>query len=240
MDPLTSSPSLNLLSAGTRWAAGNGSLALFVNWKDNWLAHHLTDGSSWGPWPSESGMDNSRFSVYYALSQSGLNVEFAGDIPENLSRYDVVIVEAYWAVEPKHEPLFRNYVLDGGGVVLLGGVPTYFGGYCKDWWGYRLGLEDLNPIREWFGAGFYHCADGFANITVDNPFDLPMLKGDVIFEATFEEAGDNAAVTSLNDDAKIIAQWQNQRAERRGTFALTHEYGQGRVYYQAAFPPILR
>jgi len=32
-------PSLVLLGAGAKWAAGDGSSALFVNWKDKWLTH---------------------------------------------------------------------------------------------------------------------------------------------------------------------------------------------------------
>lgn len=224
--PLT----LNLLGDGAKWAANNGSLALFVNWKDNWLAHHLTDGSEWGPWPNESEIDNSRFSIYQTLSQSGLNVEFAGDIPENLSRYDVVVIEAYWSVEPRHELLVRNYVLNGGGVVLLGGVPPFFGGYCKDWWTYRVGLKDLSPIQEWFGGGYYNCADGYVEIMVDNPFGTDLLRGDMLFEGV----GDYASINLLHNDTQIIAQWQNQLEYRRGTFAFTHEYGQGRVYYQSA------
>ena len=47
-EPATLPSSLVLLCSGAKWAAGNGSRALFVDWYDNWLAHHLTDGANWG------------------------------------------------------------------------------------------------------------------------------------------------------------------------------------------------
>lgn len=218
-------PSLVLLGGGARWAAGNGSSVLFINWRDNWLAHHLTDGSTWGPWSSESDMDNCTFSIFHTLNQFGLNVDFAGDIPENLDSYDLVVIYAYWAVEPKHEQLIRNYILNGGGVVILAGVPCYFAVCCKDWWPYRFGGDNLSPIQEWFGSWFYINTGGFANVTVDNPFGTALLKGDTLVEGTGYSC---AAVTSLHNDTQVLAEW--------GTgpiFAFTHEYGQGRIYYQA-------
>jgi len=130
---VTLPPSLVLLGGGAKWAAGNGSSALFVNWKDNWVAHHLTDGVTWGPWPSESTMDTWRFSISYTLEQSGFKVDFAGDIPESLSDYDLVVIFAYWAIEPQHEPLIRDYIFNGGSVVILAGAPCHFTVYCKDW-----------------------------------------------------------------------------------------------------------
>src|SRR4030042_221065 len=57
------STSLTLLGGGARWAGRNGTSALYIDWKDNWLNHHLTDGASWGPWPEEAYMDNLTASV---------------------------------------------------------------------------------------------------------------------------------------------------------------------------------
>lgn len=54
---LTLPPSLKLLAGASKWAAGNGTMALYVDWKDNWLAHHSADGVNWGPWPAERALD---------------------------------------------------------------------------------------------------------------------------------------------------------------------------------------
>ena len=51
-----SAPSATLFSAGAKWAAGNGTSVLYINWFDNYLAHHLTDGAEWGPWWREGGL----------------------------------------------------------------------------------------------------------------------------------------------------------------------------------------
>jgi len=223
----TAPASLVLLGNGARWAAGNGSSALYINWKDNWLAHHLTDGTDWGPWPSESAMDNWRLSISQTLQQCGFKVTFMGDIPESLSGYDLVVICAYWAVEPQHESLVRDYLSNGGGVVIMAGVPCYFVVSCKDMWSYRFGGSNLNPIQDWFGCRYYVNAGGYANVVVDNPFGTALLTGDTLL---FTESRSWAAVTSLNNITRVIAEWGS------GTvFAFTHEYGQGRVYYQAGF-----
>lgn len=222
-------PSLVLLGGGSKWAASNGSSALFVNWKDNWVAHHLTDGASW-PWAPMSRIESRTFSVFQSLNQSGFEVRSVGDIPQNLSNYDLVVVQAYWAIEPQHAPLFRDYIFNGGGVVILKGAPCYFTVYCRDNFPYRLDGDDLTPIQEWFGAQYYVNTGGDAHVTVENPFDTALLAGDTLVEG---RPHDNAAVTSLTNSTQVIARW-----ETGPTLAFTHEYGQGRVYYQAAYEDI--
>ena len=225
---LTLPPTLKLLGGASKWAAGNGTTALYVDWKDNWLAHHSTDGVNWGPWPA--GLDNRRFSVGEALTEYGLNVVYAGDIPENLTSYDLLVLDAYYAVEPKHEPLIRDFIQKGGGVVLLSGVPSYLVAYCKDMWPYRFGGSDLGSVQEWFGAWCYVNAGGYANVTVDNSFGLPLMKGDTLVEGTGYSC---ACVTGLNNDSQAVAEWGTGE-----TFAFSHLYGGGRVYYQASYDTI--
>jgi hypothetical protein len=222
--------SLELLGGASKWAAGSGTTALYVDWKDNWLAHHETDGADWGPWSKEADMDNLRFSVGEALTDYGLKVVYAGDIPENLTGYDLLVIDAYWAVEPKHEPLIRDFVQNGGGVVLLAGVPSYLIAYCKDYWPYRFGGSDLSTIQEWFGASYYVNTGGFANVTVNSPFGLPLVKGDTLVEGVGYSC---ASVVWLSNDSQAVAEWGTGE-----TFAFSHQYGSGRVYYQAWYETI--
>ncbi len=235
-NPSELSPSLELLGGGARWAARNGTSALYINWKDNWAAHNLTDGTTWGPWKSESEMENRRFWIADALNQSGFNVDFAGDMPESLSGYDLVVIHAYWAIEPQHAPLIRDYLFNGGGVVILSGVPCYFTVYCKDWWPLRSsGAEfdgmrfGLGPIQEWFGTRYYGNTGGPATMTTDNPFGTALLSGDLVLYANSYSC---AAVMSPNNDTQVLARWDSG-----SIFAFTHEYCEGRVYYQASFSP---
>jgi hypothetical protein len=230
---LTLNPSLILLGSGARWAARNGTRALFVDVKDNWAAHHLTDGADWGPWPSESDMNDSRFSIAQTLRQYGFDVDFTADIPQDLSNYDLVVVQAFWAVEPRHVQLFRSYINNGGGVVILNGVPCYFSVYCKDCWPYRAGDyptgpggTDLTKFQDWFGAAQYVNTGGTARLTVDNPFGTALTSGTVV---RYDEGFSAAAVTGLSNDSTVLARWDNGGF----VFAYTHEYGQGRLYYQA-------
>jgi hypothetical protein len=221
-------PSLVLLGGGARWAARNGTSALFVDWYDNWLAHHETDGVDWGPWPTEQDMENWTSSISYVLNQSGLNVQLAGDIPDDLSGYDVVVIHAYWAVEPRHEPLIRDFIANGGGVVLLSGVPEYVRCYCKDWWTYLCPTDSVSMnMQEWLGAEYYVNTGGYANVTVDNPFGTALLNGYTLIEGA---GSSSASMICPHNDTQVVALWGDGCL-----FAYGHEYDQGRVYYQASF-----
>jgi len=216
-------PSLKLLGGGARWASPEGKYALYINHKDHWEAHHLTDGVDWGPWFSEETMDKWRTAVAATLEQAGFEVTFKGEVPEDLSGYDLVVFEAMWAVEPKHATLVRDYLSDGGGVVIWGGVPCHFAVYCKDRWPYRFGGTDLSSFQDWFGAGAFVNINGDAKLVVDNPFGTQMGNNETVYSG----GGSEKAVTALSDNAQIIALW-----ERGPVFAFTHEYNEGRVYYQ--------
>jgi hypothetical protein len=231
LDNISITPSLTLLAAGAQWTAQRGNSALFVDWEDNYLAHGNTDGVNWGPWPSEVQMKNWTDSVTYVLNQSGLNVHLAGDIPDNLTGYDLLVIHAYWAVEPNRLAVVRDFIANGGGVVLLSGVPEYFRCYCKDWWTYRCPTDNASIGMDGiFGCdGNYFNTGGYANVTVDNPFGTGLMTGDTLIQG----AGySNAAVFDPYNGSQVIATWQ---AGPDVAFAYTYPYGQGRVYYQAAF-----
>jgi hypothetical protein len=87
----TASTSEALLGAGAKCAANGGSRALYVDSYDIWTMHGGTDGVSWSWW-SLSVMQTERSSIYCSLSEAGLNVTMAGDIPKDLSGYDVVVI----------------------------------------------------------------------------------------------------------------------------------------------------
>jgi uncharacterized membrane protein len=175
-------------------------------------------------------MNNSRLSIAQILGQAGFEVHFAGDIPQNLSGYNLVVVEAYYAVEPRHNALFRDYLANGGGVVILGGVPCYFSVDCKDMWPYRLGGMDLTSLQDWFGCRYYVNTGGTARTTVNNPLGTTILTSDTLVDS---QGYSNAAVSSRSNSTQVIALWDDG-AMFTPIFAFTHEYGEGRVYYQVS------
>jgi hypothetical protein len=224
-------PSLKLLGGGARWAARNGTKALYINEKDNWVAHHLTDGADWDGWLPESVMDTWRSSISSTLEQAGFEVTFAGDIPQSLNTYDVIVIEAYWAVEPKHASMVEEYLANGGGVVILRGAPCYFNVYCKNRWPGEIGA-DLTPIQEWFGSSAYINIHGNSRLTVDKPFGIDLAYNDIVYEGL---TGSEKGVTSLNSNAQTIALWEWGSSY---VFAFIHEYGKGRLYYQGGTVPV--
>ncbi len=220
--PTTSlAPSLTLLGSGARWAAGNGTKALYINWKDNWNAHNFADGANWEWCVSESVFEHRKSMTLSALEQSGLDVVCAGDIPNDLSGYALVVLEAYYAIEPQHEPLIRQYVSNGGGIVLISGTACHLTCYSKN-----LSTDtNLTAIQDWLGCGGYSNAGGTARVTQDNPFGTQLLNGDTLYFTTGNGA---AGFAALDSDAKAIAHWDSG-----AVFSFTHEYGNGRIYYQA-------
>jgi len=227
--PVTVLPSLALLGGGAKWAAGNGTNVLFVDWEDNYLAHGSTNGVDWGPWPAEADMINWTLSVGYILNSTGLNVSFASDIPDNLTGYDLVVIHAYWAVEPRHCQLVKGYIGNGGGVVVLSGVPEFFRCYCKDWWTYKCPTDPASVgMDEWLGCdGNYFNTGGNAYVTVYNPFSTLLKIGDPLFASTGHS---NAGIMGPHEGSTVIATWADNV-----TFAYTYTYGQGRIYYQASY-----
>jgi len=211
------SPSLVLLGAGANWAGANGTSALYVNWYDNVIAHP----NSYCPDPAASLQ--TRGVTSFVLEQSGFNVTFVADIPGSVSGYDLLVIDSYWACEPPNEPIISDFVSNGGGVVLIGAVPRYLATYCKDMWpGY-----DLGPVQDWFGARMYDNAGGQASVVVDNPFGSSLVAGDSL---SLYSGCSCAAVGYPLDDSTVVAKWENGLV-----FSLAHGYGQGRVFYQAAY-----
>ena len=125
---ITLTPTLELLAGGASWAAQGGKNALYINCFDNWETHHATDGANWEYWVLETRR-NYRSSIITALESSGFEVTTAGDIPEEISDYDLVVIFAYNAVEPRHEPLIRDYIYNGGNVVFIAATQNYLTGY---------------------------------------------------------------------------------------------------------------
>jgi hypothetical protein len=212
-------PLVQLLGGGARWAGRNGTSALYINWKDNWFAHHQTDGADW-QWFSEAARDTYRSRITTALTQSGFKVTYSGDIPDNISNYDLVVIFAYYAVEPNLAELIRNYISNGGGVVLLAGAPPYFTEYSR---ALSTGT-DLTPIHEWLGCSQYANSGGSTRPAFDNPFGTSLSTNDILVSTDIPWC---AGVTSLNDGSQPIAFWSSGIVA-----AFTHEYGDGRVYYQ--------
>ena len=224
----TVSPTMTLFGGGARWAAGNGTTALYVNWFDSYNAHYLSGWPNWNTtwWPKED-LEKMKKDTVSELSRRGFKVECVGDVPEDISKYNLVVFEAWWAVEPKHSQLVREYLGNGGNVVVMQGVPSFFSVYCKDWWPYRFGGTDLSSLQDWFGSSSFANTGGKASLAQDNPFGISLLSQDYFFYGESYSCY-GLVPSSLSSDSHVIASWNDGIV-----FAFTHEYGKGRVYFQA-------
>ena len=218
------SVSMQLFAAGARWAGQNGTTVLYVNWYDNYVAHHLSD-PSWGPYWREGQLPAIKNITVRALEQQGFTVTCVGDVPNDLSSYNLVVFEAWFACEPKQVQQVRDYLTGGGNVVVIGGAPCYFATYCKDLWPYVSGGENLASMEDWFGSARFVNSGGTASLVIDKPFGTQLQSQSQIYRI---DAYGCYALTSMGNDTQIIARWADG-----AVYAFTHEYGMGRVYYQA-------
>ncbi|HXX88289.1 MAG TPA: hypothetical protein VEH86_07600 [Candidatus Acidoferrum sp.] len=209
----TPSSSETLLGAGAKWAANGGTKAAYVDFYDNLVAHpELGD-----PSPLLS-VKNEVLSV---LEGEGFTVDTFADIPANLSQYSLVYLEAYFACEPSLAPAIENYTFNGGGVVVWSGAETYLAHYSKS----MNNQVDLSGIASWFGASYFVNTGGAAYVSVTNPLGTSLNMGDPLVAGLGYSC---AGITSMSADSQIVAVWDDG-----STFAFTHEYGQGRMYWQS-------
>jgi hypothetical protein len=210
----TLSSSEALLGAGALWAANGGKKAAYVDFYDNLIAY---------PNPAQSAdlYLPQKNEVVSVLEGEGFSVDTFAAIPENLSQYNLVYLEAYFALKPADEPAIRSYVFNGGGLYVWAGAICYLA-YSSNTM--NTGM-DLSAVEPWFGASSYVNTGGTAYAAVANPLGTSLNLGDPVF--AYPGCSEDA-ITGMSADSQVVASWGDGN-----TFAFTHEYGQGRVYYQA-------
>jgi len=259
-DNSTLPPSLQLLQGGAAWATPNGGNVLYLDWKSCWLSHSQTDGVNWGPWWSVDAMDMWRSEVTQALNNDGFNnMTYAGTMPQNLTGYNLLVIEAFYAVEPKDAVVVKDFVANGGGVVMIGGSPCYLSAYCKDFWPGAAGGANLTSIADWFGYSDYMNYFGDAYTTTANPLGTSLANGTELFWCSSASASP-ASVSGPQNSTQVIVSYVPDTTFGFGVgssfgmppfpiasfgygigdnppFAFTHEYGAGRVYWQGHIWP---
>ncbi|MGD0805237.1 MAG: hypothetical protein ABSA11_14325 [Candidatus Bathyarchaeia archaeon] len=190
----SATPSLTLLGAGAHWAANGGNRTLYVNWIDYSLAHpgHPTE---FNPPPNATKIVSS---VISALNDTGLIVNRSAEIPSDLSRYSVVVIDCYWVGNPSDSQILRNYIFNGGGVVLISGTPPYF---VKNDKTLHPLQNDLSEIADWLGASSYYNVEGQAQITVNNPLGTSLHLNQMVFSGPWSQA----AIFDLRPGATPVA-----------------------------------
>ena len=203
------------MGAGALWAANGGTRVAFVDLYDNLMAH---------PDPSLAGfttywlwLKNQALSV---LEGENFTVDTFADIPANLSQYSLLYLQAYFA-SPANEPAIQNYIANGGGVVISSGAICYLVYYSNT----LYTGQDLSSVADWFGASYYTNAGGSAHVTVADPLGTSLNIGDTLVTGVGYSC---AAITSMSANSQVLATWDDG-----STFAFTHTYDQGRVYWQA-------
>ncbi|WMW23066.1 PKD domain-containing protein [Methanolobus mangrovi] len=173
--------------------------------------------------------DIESYSLYNRLINEGFNITRSVSIPEDMNEYDLVIVQSYDACWQTTANYMKEYIANGGGAVLVSGVPSNFPKEYQEI-GSSFGYYDISYISEWFGTARYeNVGVSDATITMDNPFGTTLISGDYLAHCS---GWGGAAVSNLNQDTTMnLAMW-DYSSDR--IFAFTNNYGAGRMFYTAA------
>ncbi|MBW1971681.1 MAG: hypothetical protein JRI44_02405 [Deltaproteobacteria bacterium] len=158
-----------------------------------------------------------------ALTDFGLTYTISDTIPSDMSSYSIVIIGDSNACYPETADYVKNYVQNGGSVILIGASPAYF---CAAPGSH---IDDLSYIADWFGARYYGNSGGstsIATIVVDHPFGTDLMTGDFIH---YCDGPFCAATYNPLPETQVIAKWDTGRM-----YSFSHTYGEGKVYYTKA------
>lgn len=172
------------------------------------------------------------------LRASGFEVSTSLNVPPDLGRIPVLVIENDRACKPGIATLLEKRIKEGGGVVLTGGTPWYLSGASP---GEDVGSYDnTNPIAAWFGIS----ADGRTTLQngdevtvgVSRPLGSGLSKGAVVFRSNGELHIPYLPATGFDEYSSLTLIWNspNSSVQTRG-FGFSHTYGKGRMYYQV-FP----
>jgi hypothetical protein len=219
----TASPYEALLGAGASWAANGGKTAAYVDQYDNLLAYP-------NPYISMAGSGADLYlalknEIVSVLEGEGLTVDTFATLPENLTQYSVVCLEAYFALTPADEPAISSYISSGGGVVMLSGSICYLAYDCQN---LNPG-QDLSSVADWFGASYFINTGGNAYVSAQNPLGTSLTSGEQLLAGVGDS---NIGMQSMSAGSQVLATWSDG-----STFAFTNEFGRGRVYWQATVFP---
>jgi hypothetical protein len=211
------SPWATLWGAGALWAANGGTRAAYIDQYDNLMAYPnpCMSADSYLPLKNE---------IVSILESEGFTVDTFATFPANLTLYNLVYLEAYFA-SPADEPAIRSYISNGGGFVAQDASINYL---VYNSTNLDTG-SDLSSIADWFGASVYVNAGGDAYVSVQNPLGTSLTSGEQLITGS---GYGNAGLQSMIAGSQVLATWSDG-----STFAFTNTYGQGRVFWQVNMFP---
>ena len=208
-----------LFAAGAKWAANGGMTVAYVDFYDNLVAYPNPSILGAGGLDFFLQMKNATLSM---LEGDGFTVDTFPVLPANFTQYSLLFLEAYCACSPDNASAIASYINGGGGVVFKAGSMNYL---VYDSNTIDTGY-DLSSIAPWFGAAAYTNTGGTATVSVANPLGTSLNLGDKLVTGV---GYSSAGVSSMSNDSQVLATWADG-----STFAFTHTYGEGRVYYQVS------
>ncbi|MCI0530673.1 MAG: hypothetical protein L0Y74_01780 [candidate division Zixibacteria bacterium] len=146
------------------------------------------------------------------LTGLGVQVQLSDTLYANLSNFKIVILGSYPASNPTTSESLENYLNQGGGILLIAGVPDY------------LGMPDYIGASEYINAG------GTASTVTENPFCPDLDSGLVLVSGVGSSA---AALRGPSQSAQVLAVWNEDTSV---IFSLANQYGSGKVFYQSGTP----
>jgi hypothetical protein len=155
------------------------------------------------------------------MIEHGLGIKHFIDIPSDLSDYSLLIISKDEVCNPLTAGYIRNFVLNGGGALIMGSTPKLLAG----------NTSNLSSIKDWFGAGTYGNDCGYGTIAIDHSFGTDLLVNDKVDYMPANTCWADC-VEDPDHDATSISTWSGRHA----IHSFKHIFGYGRVFYYAGDP----
>jgi beta-galactosidase GanA len=161
--------------------------------------------------------------------ETGRETTVSANVPDDLSSFSAIVILKDSVCNKELADKLRDFVQDGGGVVLLGSEPSLL---CDD-----PNANDLSPIADWFGASkrtIWQVQDNELVTTVRHGVGSHIGEKSGLFKPVGE--WDNIAgyeYRSLGERATAIAIFKSKTNDSKLVEVFSNEYGKGKIYYQA-------
>ncbi|MBN2414786.1 T9SS type A sorting domain-containing protein [bacterium] len=162
-------------------------------------------------------MDSVLYNVFYTLDMYHV---FTDTIPGDLTDYDLYLMADSSLVPKGRVGEIETYIANGGSVIFFDDVPEAISDT----------KENLDSIREWFGAGSTcRIQSAVARTTVDNALGTTLRAGSVVAQCVNDTA---VGINHLKADAIPVARWD---AGVDDVHSFVRVHGSGKIGYMSYF-----
>ncbi len=179
--------------------------------------------------------------VQSIIEDLGLPYRKATTLPDKLEFYSCIVFENQNAATAKASQKLRQYITNGGGLVIWGDMPIKLASTNEH---VVLGGWSLRPIADWFGAAsmwniHHELADAIVT-TANHPLNTKIENGAVLMK--YQGEPKYFMLENTDEFCENYTEWVRtsdrgvvtfDNSEHHFIAAMAHPYGKGCIYWQS-------